>query len=286
MIFESPNRFDKNKDDFDYCEKIIKRESKSFYAAFAQLPKEKAQSVYAIYAFCRLADDIVDDEKSSKKLAELHEQLVLFSQGQILNTPLWRALNVVFETFPIPIQPFFDMLFGQKMDLLFKQPKTKQDLLDYAYYVAGSVGLMLLPIISSTPETISNPAKKLGEAMQLTNILRDIGEDLQNHRIYLPQEDMQACHVTVHDLEDKKISPQFIQLWESLAATAEKLYDDSLEMMPFIDRDAYKPLISAILVYRELLNKIRTKHYDVFNTRQVVSSRKKLILIQSIKNPA
>ena len=178
MINKSRNLFDKYSEDFASCEEVIKKHSKSFYSAFSQLPKDKARSVFAIYAFCRQADDAIDLLKDLKLLNENHHGLHKLEAGTVLDAPIWRALSVVFATYDLPFQPFYDMLTGQRMDLYFQQPATEADLSHYSYYVAGSVGLMLLPILSSSAAEIQTPAKKLGEAMQRTNILRDIGEDL------------------------------------------------------------------------------------------------------------
>ncbi|GMG68860.1 phytoene/squalene synthase family protein [Tetragenococcus halophilus] len=283
MIMKPTDNFKKRKKEFDYCEKIIQRHSKSFYAAFSQLPKKKAQSIYAIYAFCRLADDIVDEKKDAKQLQELFQQLAAFEAGNVPNEPTWLALEVVFKEFPMDIRPFYDMLVGQRMDLNFQQPRTWQELSEYAYYVAGSVGLMLLPVLSDKTEQIIPHAKRLGETMQLTNILRDIGEDLYTGRIYLPQKEMQRYNVTVEDLKKQKVTQNFIELWESIAKYAEKLYQKSLNMIPYIKKDARQPLLSAIIIYAELLPEIRRNQYDVFNKRQAVSTRKKLELIRTIE---
>lgn len=283
MTAKPNDPFKKRKKEFKFCEKIIQQHSKSFYAAFSQLPTKKAQSIYAIYAFCRMADDIVDDQKDAKQLQRLFEQLEAFEAGTVPDEPTWLALEVVFKEFPMDIRPFYDMLVGQRMDLSFQQPQSWQELLEYAYYVAGSVGLMLLPVLSETSTQIITPAKRLGEAMQLTNILRDIGEDLYLGRIYLPKEEMQRYDVTLEDLKEQKVNKNFIELWESIAKYAEKLYHESLDMLPYIEKDARTALLSAIMIYGELLPEIRRNQYNVFEKRQAVSIQKKAELIRSLK---
>lgn len=283
MKKEQHDRFKENKQAFNFCETIIKKQSKSFYAAFSQLPARKAQSVYAIYAFCRTADDVVDEEEDEQKLQQLFKQLEAFEAGNVSKEPMWQALHVVFQEFPMDIRPFYDMLVGQRMDLHFRQPETLKELLNYAYYVAGSVGLMLLPVLSSTPAKITTPAKKLGEAMQLTNILRDIGEDYRLSRIYLPRTEMLRYQVTEADLEKQVISENLIALWESIAQKAEKLFVESLEMLPFIEKDSRLPLASAIVIYKELLPEIRRNQYNVFSKKQAVSMQRKVELIRSAK---
>ncbi|KAB5910035.1 phytoene/squalene synthase family protein, partial [Bifidobacterium adolescentis] len=220
MITINNDPFQEYQKDFAYCESIIKKNSKSFYLAFSQLPKRKAQSVYAVYAFCRRADDLIDRDNNQAGLRQLERQLLDFNEGKVLNDPVWRALSVVFDNFPMVTAPFFDMLTGQRKDADFKQPETRKDLEEYCYYVAGSVGLMLLPLLTERPTDLVVPAKKLGEAMQLTNILRDVGEDYQMGRIYLTKEDMTRFGVATTMLKEKQAQTQLVALWESLAKQA------------------------------------------------------------------
>ncbi|GCF94211.1 dehydrosqualene synthase [Enterococcus florum] len=275
--------FQQHQADFDYCEQIIIQHSKSFYAAFSRLPKEKAMSVYAIYAFCRQADDIIDVEKDPVKLARLKQRLLDFQQGTYPDEPMWRALMVVFKHYPMAIEAFFDMLEGQARDADFHQPETQAELEEYSYYVAGSVGLMLLPILSANWQKIREEAKLLGEAMQLTNILRDVGEDEAAGRIYLPKEQMNRWHVTAEDLKQQRITSRFIELWEYEAERAEKSYQKSLTMMPLIDEDCRAPLLAAAYFYREILQVIRENGYQVFTKRQAVSKARKIRLFHTVQ---
>lgn len=283
MINKESTLFERYKEDFAYCEQIIKKHSKSFYSAFSQLPPEKARSVFAVYAFCRQADDAIDRYQDIVKLNELEHGLRQMACGKVLDTPLWRALSVVFAKYDLQFQPFYDMLAGQRMDLNFQPPETEADLSSYSYSVAGSVGLMLLPILSSQAGKIQEPTKKLGEAMQRTNILRDIGEDLAMNRIYLPKETMQRFEITIQHLRQKKVTESFIQLWEFEALLAEKLYDEALSMMPQIDEDCQEALMAALLIYRELLTVIREKNYQVFLKKNAVSIQRKAFLLRSVK---
>ncbi|KRM90215.1 phytoene/squalene synthase family protein [Fructilactobacillus florum] len=280
MITPNDQLFRAARSDFATCEAIIKSNSKSFYLAFSQLPFPKNQSVYAIYAFCRLADDAIDQAQSLEELNQLTTELEKFRHQQAVDKPLWRALNVVFKTYPIESKYFLDMLTGQRLDYNFVQPDSNRQLLDYAYYVASSVGLLLLPILSKKFEQLQLPAKQLGQAMQLTNILRDIGEDFENGRIYLPKSAMRAHGVTETMLAHHQITPNFIALWEELAQQAEQLYDDSLGMIADLDLDSQAAVLSALLVYREILSEVRRHGYDVFSTRQHVSRKRKLELLR------
>lgn len=273
QIIENPSLVE----DYKYCEGIIKRYSKSFYYAFSTLPLEKANAVYAIYAFCRKADNSVDENPTSASqlvaLDHLTDELNRFQQRQEKDLPLWRALRDVFNRFDMDIQPFFDQLKGQRMDIHFTSPDTLADLEEYSTYVAGSVGKMLLPIIASGKDRdLTQSAVNLGIAMQITNILRDIGEDhLEKDRIYLPTEEMKAYSYTKHELSKGNVTDNFIALWESLAMRAENLYADFIESSDGFDEDSKFAVIASARVYRGILNSVRKNNYDCFRKKNYVS---------------
>lgn len=278
--------FEIYREDFLACEQIIQKASKTFYAAFSQLPKKQAWSIYAVYAFCREADDLIDEEHDIEGLYRLEAELREFENNHVPDRFLWRALAVVFQTFDMNIDAFYDMLSGQKQDFVFQQPKTQAELSSYSYYVAGSVGLMLLPILSDSWREIISQGKKLGEAMQLTNILRDIGEDFVNDRIYLPADVMAECGLTEEMLAQKKVTPQLIAVWENQAEIAEELYRESLTMMPLIHAEARPALLAASYFYREILEVVRKNNYQVFLDKPKVSHLRKLSLLTKIQREA
>lgn len=277
---DSKMLFEQYKQDFDYCEAIIRKHSQTFYKAFSKLSPEKAKSVYAVYAFCRIADDLVDEEKNLSGLIQLQHELELFEQGQEIDHPIWRALRVVFTTYQMDITPFYDMVTGQKMDLQFEQPQTQQDLETYSYYVAGSVGLMLLPLLTDVPETVQKEAVALGKAMQITNILRDIGEDLGKKRVYIPMAVITEHGYSLAELHSHTLNEAFINMWEFEAKEAEKFYDQALNLVPYVNEDSKKALLLALLLYRELLDTIRGNGYQCFDTRNVVGKLKMVELFQ------
>lgn len=266
--------------DLLYCENIIKKHSKSFYYAFSVLPEKKRYAVYAIYAFCRIADDSVDENPAtavkSVALNQLRHELDMFSQHNEPNQPLWRALRHVFNTFDMEIQPFYDQLNGQEQDIHFSSPKTLQELENYSYYVAGSVGLMLLPIIASeNQQDLRQAAVDLGVAMQITNILRDIGEDYyEKNRIYLPILERLRFGYGREKLANGIIDDSFIELWEHLAVRAENLYDAFTGHLPKFDKDSRLPVEMAANVYRDILNAVRENKYDCLTKRNAVSQER------------
>ena len=283
------NRQETIKQDYQYCEEIIKKHSKSFYYAFSRLPKVKAQAIFAIYAFCRKADDSVDlvDTKEEQLLAvaNLEKELSLFEQGNPIDHPIWRSLTDVFERYDMSIEPFYDQLIGQKMDIDFTEPNDLSELETYSYYVAGSVGLMLLPVLASkSHQDLTQLAINLGIAMQLTNILRDVGEDFQKiDRIYLPVSELAAENYTRTDIEQKIINANFIRIWEKIAQRAEYLYDDVQEGFRYFDEDSRLPVKLSSAVYRGLLNAVRKNNYDCFTKRNYVSPLEMQRIYQLIK---
>lgn len=296
MISNPEPLFREYASDFKYCEAIIKKYSKSFYAAFSRLPKYKAQAVYAVYAFCRQADDAIDKYQESERLEWMARQLLEIKKSITQERParkvfdgleedaMWRALMVTFDVFDLDFAPFEDMLEGQRQDVSFTQPQTEAELSRYSYYVAGSVGLMLLPILSKQASKIQEPAKQLGEAMQRTNILRDIGQDLMVQRVYLPRETMEIFNISFEDIQQHKRHQAFIDLWEYEATQAEQLYRASYRMLPFIDADCQEALLSAALIYRENLALVRDYDYNVYNLeKREIPLTRKMALIRHAK---
>lgn len=263
------------KNDFNYCEKIMKKASKSFYYAFSTLPKEKARSVYAIYAFCRIIDDAIDDETDSKvqmqKLDSIKYDLVNLDQ---VDHPIHRALSVVLNRYQASKEPYFDQLKGQESDIFFNQPKDLDGLVTYSDLVAGSVGRMLLPILASETDNsadLRKSATNLGIGMQITNILRDIGEDYRDRkRIYIPKSYMQKYNYSEEDLANNTINDNFKQLWEDLAGEAEKRYQYFFNYLDQYDKNCRQQIRKSALVYREILQVVRENNYNCLTKRQYV----------------
>lgn len=268
--------------DYAYCENIIQQNSKSFYRAFSSLPQEKAQTIYAVYAFCRVADDLADVKQDAARLSAFKTDFESFKAGNGPDAPMWRALAHSFEHHGLDPAPFDDMLTGQAMDLNFKQPTTQNQLENYCYYVAGSVGLMILPVLSKHHHLLKEKAIELGKAMQLTNILRDIGEDMDRGRLYLPKERIAHFGYSQEEFEQKKITSAFIRLWEYEAARAETLYKSALDSLLLFDTDSQMPILLSATLYSQILDTIRENGYDCFTKRAVVPKAKQLFLYQKI----
>lgn len=270
--------------DYGYCETIIKEYSKSFYYAFSILDEQDRKAVYSVYAWCRLCDDAVDTnddiEEAKQALEKIEQDLTSFISGNIPETPIYRALNDVRHHYTIDFDSFYDQINGQQMDVDFSQPKTLYDLELYSDRVAGSVGRILLPILANVQdERLVRCASSLGIAMQYTNILRDIGEDMHGlSRVYIPDELLETYKYDVEDLKSNVIDERFKALWEHLAADAEDRYAQFKHEITRFKPSARVPLVLSILVYREILNEVRRAKYDCLTKRNAVSSIRKLKL--------
>ncbi len=273
------------KRDMDQCEAIIKKSSHTFYQAFSKIKnRQQREAIYAVYAFCRHADDLVDEHQDSEGLKNLASELLLFKEGITVNHFRWRALRRATKKFypkDYDYAPFFEMIDGQNMDLHHKPLDTEEELLDYCYHVAGTVGLMLIPILSKENHPLLKSfAIDLGYAMQITNILRDIGEDYKNQRIYLPKSMMDQAHYSLEDLSFGKISTEFISLFEELAKKAEGYYQSALKQLHLFDQEVRIPLGISIVFYREIIQACRQANYDVFAKKNYVSDDRKNDIIK------
>lgn len=269
-------------DAYTSCEKVIATHSKSFYKAFSLLPKEKRKAVWAVYTFCRTVDDIVDEGLNSREeLEQFKGDFEEFLTGSYdSENPMWLALAHVFETYDMDIEAFWDLIRGQEMDLTINRYRTMDELLNYSYHVASTVGLMLLPILAPGKTGIlKDGAISLGYAMQITNILRDIGEDLEMGRIYLPEEIMGKYELREDELRSGVVSPQFIAVWEELAEKAEFHYKKAFETIQDYPLSSRVPVKGAALVYREILVTIRSKQYNVFREKHYVPEESKQAIL-------
>ncbi len=284
MIFKYIQR----EKDFNQCKKLIMENSKTFYKAFSMLKNSlDRKAIYAVYAYCRVVDDSIDEYKDLNLLKSYEDKLKNYQTSGITDDYIFRSLDVVFKNYypkDYQFEPYYDLIEGQRQDYQFKQPETMDDLLKYCYLVAGVVGEMLSYILSpkENHHEVKVVAKELGEAMQITNILRDIGEDLKRGRIYVPKDLMKKHGVSEIDLKDGVINPNFINLFEELAVFATTQYDKALSKINLFKEDARIPLAAASYLYREIIETIRKNDYQVFLKRQVVSKERKEEIVKNI----
>lgn len=274
---------------YQQCEEIIKNHSKTFYKAFSLLPLQKKQSVWAVYAFCRTVDDIVDEGSSPEsELQAFESDFQQFLEGKHQEDHyLWAALNDTFKRYDMDVDVFKDMIAGQRMDLTKKRYDSVDEVLTYSYHVAGTVGLMLLPILApKKKELLKNGALSLGLAMQLTNILRDIGEDLDRDRIYLPKDVLEQFSCREQDLKDGLVNSSFISVWEYLAFEAEAYYEEAMDTINEYPLHSRKPVKAAALFYKAILDKIRKNNYQVFSKRNYISQDEKQHILSQMERSA
>ena len=276
--------------DLDYflTEQIIKKNSASFYAAFSKIKdKHRRRGIFSIYAFCRHVDDLIDEKKDINQLHAYKSQLDDFVKGQPVQGFRWRTLRDTAKRFyPVDFdyQPYYEMIEGQEFDSHPVRIETLDQLLHYCDLVAGSVGNMLLPILAPHPTIDLTPfAISLGRAFQLTNILRDIGEDYRRDRVYLPKSVMDSHHYSLSDLHQSIINDSFIAMWETLATSAEQYYQQAIPMLVDFPEDSRWPLKGALLVYRAILNVIRKQHYTVMKKKHFVPDEDKIAILKQLK---
>ncbi|GAA0361659.1 phytoene/squalene synthase family protein [Bacillus horti] len=265
------------------CERMIRKGSTSFHKAFAFLPSPKKEAVHVIYAFCRLIDDSVDEpEKSPFTIDELENGLRQLDQAQ--GHFIWPALRWLFDTFPVSKTPFYRQMEGQRRDLILTHYETMEQLDEYCYLVAGTVGEMLMPVLHDQPnQQIIESGVSLGKAMQIVNIIRDVGEDLERGRRYLPLNLLRSFGYTEDMLEQKMVNHNLVQVIQYLEVLARQSFEEGLK-----DLDAY-PASSAFSVelaarfYEAILLSVERNQYDVFTKRAYVNQAQKVKIYHSVK---
>ncbi|MDB4683138.1 phytoene synthase [bacterium] len=279
---------------YEACRVETAEWAKTFYLGTLLLPFAKRKAIWAIYVWCRRTDELMDSQEAqSKSLNELSDRLdrweaktrALFS-GQIKDDLDMVMLDTL-QRYPQDIQPYLDMIEGQRMDLSWNRYPTFEDLHLYCYRVAGTVGLMTQGVMgvddaytsapwSQSPDP-SDAAVALGIANQLTNILRDVGEDRARGRIYLPQEDLRNFGVSEEDLLAGRINEAWIELMIFQLARAREWFARSEAGVRWLSADARWPVWTSLRMYRGILNAIERNNYDVFNRRAFVGKLSKAL---------
>jgi phytoene synthase len=248
----------------------LKESKSSFYYSFSFLPKRKRDALKTVYAFCRTTDDIVDNvhDVSSKieVLRKWRNELELGLDGksgyQILN-----QLSEITKKFKIPVVHFYELLRGVEMDLVKNRYETFDELKEYCYLVASTVGLMSLGIFGPRNERTKEYAVNLGIALQLTNIIRDIGIDAKYGRVYLPQEDLRRFGYTEAELISSRNSSQFKKLMEFETQRAEEYFQKAKESLPEEDKRAMFAAKIMERIYYHTLLRIKEVNYNVFDRK-------------------
>jgi len=268
---------------YRHCEDVTARHSRSFYLASSLLPQHKRQAVRALYAFCRVTDDIVDEgtTNTEEALASWRRQNASVPKP-IGNNPVAVAWADTQLRHRIPHRYAEQLIDGVGRDMHQTRYNTFADLATYAYGVASTVGLMSMHIIGFTgPEAIPY-AIKLGVALQITNILRDIGEDWQIGRIYLPAEELQAFGLSEADLAAGTVDDRWRAFMRFQIERNRQLYREAWPGIAMLDPDGRFAIAAAAQLYQAILKNIEVNDYDVFNRRAYVSSWDKLRMLPGI----
>jgi phytoene synthase len=275
------------------CREISKREAKNFYYSFVALPPARRNAICAIYAFMRKADDLSDDESYPREerremLADWVGRWHAAARSGSASDPVFIAVLDAARRFDIPFELLDELLLGVTMDLqseLSNQPDTYQtfdELYRYCYLVASVVGLVCIRIFGYTDRRAEKLAEETGIAFQLTNILRDVAEDAERKRIYLPLEDLARYGVTIDQLvAHSKAAPTAPEreLLKSIADRAEGYYQSAEKLLPLIAAESRPALWVLVSIYHGLLKRIEHADYDVFSERASVPKIQKLSIL-------
>lgn len=263
----------------EYCQQKAAQSGSSFYYSFMFLKQEQRRAITALYAFCREVDDTVDDctdeQIARNKLAWWRREISAMAAGNPSH-PVTLALAPHMQTFKLENQHLHAIIDGMEMDLNQTRYLDYPGLQKYCWHVAGVVGILSASIFGvSQPQTLQF-AEKLGLALQLTNIIRDVGEDVRKGRIYLPVNDLQQFKVTAADLLNGRHSEQFEALMRFQAERAKQAYLDAYALLPAADRRAQRTGLIMAAIYRTLLDEIEHDGFHVLHQRISLTPIRKL----------
>lgn len=270
---------------FEFARATTRHHAKSFYFASRLLPRERRWSTYALYGFCRYTDNLVDLPRGRSRDQLLHEIEYLRGEMQLgyeLGESEHPVLKPFIRTalyFAVPIQYPLDLLQGIEMDIRFRGYENFDELYLFCYRVAGVVGLMMTHILGYNSDQAFPYAEKLGVAMQLTNILRDIDEDGCMGRVYLPREELARFNIDEKQVLEKRWSPDFRRLMEFQVARAHSYYDAAAKGIPMLAPASRFAIYSASRIYRQILIKIAGNEYNPFLGRVFVPALQKLAIL-------
>lgn len=285
---------------YEQCREITAIYAKTFYLGTLLMPEEKRRGIWAIYVWCRRTDELVDGPQAQfttpETLDDWESNLEAIFEGRPTDSYDVALIDTV-ERFNLDIQPFRDMIEGQRMDLYRSRYESFSELKLYCYRVAGTVGLMSASVMGlqtfndqlQAPwyspfqaESCEDPIQQaiaLGMANQLTNILRDVGEDARRERIYLPLEDLALFNYSEADLFGGVIDDRWRGLMKFQIARARKYFAQAERGIRALEQDARWPVWSALVLYRQILDVIEKNQYDVFSTRAYVPGMKKFLTL-------
>ncbi len=268
-------------DSFRYCRRVTRQASSTFYLASRMFARDVRRDLYAVYAFCRIADDIADAPGLSTLERQQELDLLLhtlkterYSEGDLL----WPAFFDVIGRHAIPITYFNELLEGVRADISPFEVKTLADLDRYSYLVAGTVGLMCTHILGQPDKQTLQGAKQLGIAMQYTNIMRDVSADAAIERVYLPSVVMKRHGLSRKDVLAGQNEEALRSVLAELAQRAQLCYDQAERAIHDLAPGNQRPVRIALNLYRGILNRIEQNHFSVYNKRIRLSLPLKLMV--------
>ncbi len=262
-----------------YCQGKAAQSGSSFYYSFLFLPPEKRRAITALYAFCREVDDVVDEcsdaDLARTKLTWWRGEIAELFHGQPQH-PVTQALAPILRTFNLQEAQFNEIIDGMEMDLVRARYANFDELKLYCHRVAGVVGLMAAEIFGRSQAATLEYAENLGTAFQLTNIIRDVGEDARRDRIYFPLDELTRFNVDPEDILNTRSSTEFRALLRFQIARARDFYSYAFDALPASDRRAQRPGLVMAGIYQALLRKIEIAGDDILTTRTSMTPIRKL----------
>ncbi len=264
-----------------YCQDKAAASGSSFYYSFLFLPEDRRRAITALYAFCREVDDVVDETSDAQvaaaKLAWWRAEVAGMYGGKAQH-PVTRALTPYLERFSLEQESLLEIVAGMEMDLTQSRYLDWKGLERYCHRVAGVVGLLAAAIFGYSDRRTLDYARQLGLAFQMTNIIRDVGEDARKNRIYLPMEDLKRFEVPASDILASRETPAFRRLMAFEADRARALYEQALAALPAVDRRSQRPGLIMAAIYRALLEEIERDGFRVLTTRTSLTPLRKFWL--------
>ena len=268
---------------YTHAANITREHSKSFYFASALLPEEKRSAVRALYAFCRTVDDIVDETPELDRPSHLDEWRRIVQSASAPDGNLVAAAWAdTLTRYHIPRHYALQLIDGVNRDLFQARYQTFDELATYCYGVASTVGLMSMYIVGFKNNDAVSYAIKLGVALQMTNILRDVGEDYRNGRLYLPREELAFHGIREQDIAETRLTDNWRQFMKFQIERTRHLYQDSWEGVKMLEREGQLAIGAASVFYQGILDDIEKHDYDVFTRRANISALGKVSRVPAL----
>ena len=268
---------------YEECKRLNALHGKTYYLATLLLPKAKRPFVHALYGFARYADEIVDDLASELSVEEKAEALSNWGNGVLADLKkgtsddhVGRALIDTVKRFDIPHEHFEAFLHSMTMDLTVQEYETYEDLLEYVYGSAAVIGLEMVPILGPLHNDAFEAAKKLGIAFQLANFIRDVDEDLDRGRVYLPIKELAQCGVTREMLEERVLTPEIVEALKFQIARVRQLQAEAAPGIEMLEATSRPCIEAASTLYCGIVDEVEKIGYDIFNQRAKTSTGRRI----------